>query len=68
MKKKELQFIQQKIDQYLNWSKEEEKEARTAETTEEKDYHLFQARLNDSAANALENLLIDLENLTPHKK
>ncbi len=60
LNKKEIALINSEIESYRMWAKGEEDEARLSSTQDEKDEHLLQARLNDSAASALELLLIDL--------
>ena len=60
LNKKELALINSRIEDYRKWAKEEESEARRASTTEDRDYHSFQARLNESAADSIELLLSDL--------
>ena len=60
MTKKEKAQIQAKIDQYRKWAAEEATEAKRAADDGERDEHRLQERLNDSAADALELLLSEL--------
>lgn len=60
LNKKEIALINSKIESYRKWAKEEEAEARLSSTQDEKDEHLLQARLNDSAADTLDLLLSEL--------
>lgn len=61
MTKKERNLIENKIKQFRKWAEEEEREYKKAQTREEKNDHFEQMRLNDTAANTLENLLSNLE-------
>jgi len=60
MTKKEIAYIKKHTARFLKWEEEERKEAHQAETTEEREDHLLQARLCECAANTLLNLLVDL--------
>lgn len=60
MTKKEKAQIQAKIAQYRKWAAEEAAEARRAVNDSEREEHLLQERLNESAADTLELLLSEL--------
>ena len=59
---RERKYIETRIVQFERWCKNEQEEARRSDDQEEKDEHYYQARLHDCAADALNNLLIRLEN------
>ena len=61
MTKKEKAYIQERANQFFQWAKEEEMDARRSNDPIEKEYHNDQASKNYSAGNACENLIIDLE-------
>lgn len=60
LSKKEIAFINWKVASFRRWAQEEYAAARSAETVEEKDECIFQARLNECSADTLDNLLVDL--------
>lgn len=63
MTKKERQHIEKLIAQYLEWQKQTEKEAAAETDPQEREELWLQARLNDTSANTLFNLLIDLDEM-----
>ena len=62
MTARERKYIEALTEKYEHWRQQEEAAYRRATGPEEKDEHYDQARLHGSAADALNNLLICLEN------
>ncbi len=59
---RERKYIEALAEKYEHWRQQEEAAGRRATEPEEKDEHYDQAKLHGSAADALNNLLIRLEN------
>lgn len=64
MTKKEKRYIEQKILKLLRWASEEERKARMAPTEEEENEHKHEANGLREEVSILNNLLIELEELT----
>ena len=60
MTKSEITFIKSKIDEFRKYANEDFISARRESDPHEKEHLDFQSRLNDCAANTLENLLGEL--------
>ena len=67
MTKEERSLINQKIDQFRTWAKEEEEAAKIENDQAEKEEKYLQSRLSDCAANTLYNLIIDLDEIPMSK-
>ena len=70
MTKAEKAYIEKRSEQFWNWGREERNEAAKAQTAEEREEHLLQARLNECASNTLDNLLVEFfeERHLTHKR
>lgn len=60
MTQKELNYIRRRADQYADWAQEERREANQAQTQEEREEHLLQARLNECKSDTLLYLLTEI--------